>query len=462
MEEETFLFGSTSRGSQTLIYQSNEYIKHRETLENITHWRCRKHQTAKCKSIIHTRGNTIVKLPINHNHDIAPFQPLASRAIAEMKELMIHPGVTPKRAMAEVSKNLCDGIKVCLPKKTSLQRTLQRSKKAENFTPVPRDIRFQIPDIYTPYVLFDSGREDANRIIIFGKNDLLKFLERKTRWIADGTFKVVPELFFQLYSIHVQEDSTSWPCVLALLPGKSEEIYTRLLSALKNLIPEAAPTRILTDFEMAAMNSFRVVFPTAEISGCFFHLSQAVLRKVGALGLKNMYESNVDNIAISIKMLCALSLLPLEEVEDTFLEVAETFPDDRLDVEELITYFENTFIRGRQLRGGRRRAAMFPPQIWNQREAAAEGFARTTNCVEGWHNGLQSLFPCAHPTMWTFFNGLVKETELAHTQYLQHVSGQRIPMKNKYKSLKLRLQNMIDNYEIQNRLTFLRTVSHLS
>lgn len=76
---------------------------------------------------------------------------------------------------------------------------------------------------------------------------------------------------------------------------------------------------------------------------------------------------------------------------------------------------------------------LFPKQIWNQREAAAEGFVRTTNCVAGWHNGLQSLFQCAHPTMWYFFSGLVKETELALTQYFQHISGQRIPMKNKYK-----------------------------
>lgn len=461
MEEGMFSFGSTSRGVSTLIFQSHEYIKHRVTSENTTHWRCRKHQAAKCKSIVHTRGNIIVKHPIDHTHDVTPFQPLASKAIAEMKELMTCPGVTPKRAMAEIVENLSDGAKVCLPKKTTLARTLQRSRKGENSTPVPRDMKFDIPQIYSPYVLFDSGREDNDRIIILGKNDLLKFLERKTCWLADGTFKVCPDLFFQLYSIHVQEESTSWPCVLALLPGKSQEIYSRLFIALKNLIPEAAPTRILTDFEMAAMNSFQEVFPTAQISGCFFHLSQAVLRKVGALGLKNMYESNTDDIATSVKMLCALSLLPLQEIEDAFLEVAETFPDNRQDVEELISYFETTFIRGRQLRGGRRRDALFPAQLWNQRNAAAEGIARTTNCVEGWHNGLQSLFQCAHPTMWTFLNGLVKETELSHAQYLQHISGQRIPMKPRYKSLKLRLQNIIDNYETQNRLMFLRTVSYL-
>lgn len=62
-----------------------------------------------------------------------------------------------------------------------------------------------------------------------------------------------------------------------LLPGKSQEIYTRLFNALKNLIPEVAPATIVTNFEKAAINSFQIVFSSALIFGCFsiFHLSQA-------------------------------------------------------------------------------------------------------------------------------------------------------------------------------------------
>ena len=35
-------------------------------------------------------------------------------------------------------------------------------------------------------------------VIIFGCNELLDGLARATIWLADGTFKVVPEIFFQL------------------------------------------------------------------------------------------------------------------------------------------------------------------------------------------------------------------------------------------------------------------------
>lgn len=50
--------------------------------------------------------------------------------------------------------------------------------------------------MYMQHILFDSGGEDKDRIIILGKNDLLKFLDIKPYWTANETFKVVLELFF--------------------------------------------------------------------------------------------------------------------------------------------------------------------------------------------------------------------------------------------------------------------------
>ena len=60
----------------------------------------------------------------------------------------------------------------------------------------------QIPEQYKvtlkdePLLLYDSGYGDYNRIIIFSNPRFFSILKESSNWYADGTFKVVPEFFF--------------------------------------------------------------------------------------------------------------------------------------------------------------------------------------------------------------------------------------------------------------------------
>jgi hypothetical protein len=77
-------------------------------------------------------------------------------------------------------------------------------------------------------------------------------------WIANGTFKVVPHIFYHLYTIHFQLAGGINPAGLyALLENKTRATYTRLMEVVKSLIPDASPENILVDFESAAMTAFR-------------------------------------------------------------------------------------------------------------------------------------------------------------------------------------------------------------
>ena len=58
---------------------------------------------------------------------------------------------------------------------------------------------------------------------------MLSLLEESQSWYADGIFKVVPEQFFQLYTIHAEKDSMIIPCVYALLTNKSELTYKKTI-----------------------------------------------------------------------------------------------------------------------------------------------------------------------------------------------------------------------------------------
>ncbi|KAG8176080.1 hypothetical protein JTE90_025538 [Oedothorax gibbosus] len=145
------------------------------------------------------------------------------------------------------------------------------------------------------FLLYDSGPAAENdRILVFGTSENLNFLQNCKHWFADGTFKSAPHLFTQIYTIHGIVKSQNVPAVYALLPSKTEAVYSQLLAALKVLNPNLNPETILIDFEKAAMNAFKANFENTSIRGCFFHLSQAIWRKIQQLGLQARYASDGD------------------------------------------------------------------------------------------------------------------------------------------------------------------------
>jgi hypothetical protein len=99
-----------------------------------------------------------------------------------------------------------------------------------------------------------------------------------------------------------------------------------------------------------------------------------------------------------------VSFIALDHLHRTVRElmyVGNSYMPQHHGIDELLTYFEHTYIRGRRLtgRGRNYRPAFLPPASWNKRDSAMEEIACTTNMCEGWHNSLQSLLLCSHPSM---------------------------------------------------------------
>lgn len=101
------------------------------------------------------------------------------------------------------------------------------------------------------FLLFDDG-EHRNRIIAFATTENLGHLSTADTFYCDGTFYTCPSLFHQIYSIHVTIDGKMTPVIFALLPGKSQAIYTRLFTLLKEhmtgLYLPFTPTRAFVFF----------------------------------------------------------------------------------------------------------------------------------------------------------------------------------------------------------------------
>ena len=173
-----------------------------------------------------------------------------------------------------------------------------------------------------------------------------------------------------------------------------------MLDILCNLVPNYSPRQVIVDFEKAIISAVHITFPLAEVKGCYFHLTQNLVKKINQVGLKSQFQSDLT-LKLMLKSFAALSFVPESDVKTVFVELANSFPDDS-EYSDLITYFQYTYIEGAVGRN-----PQFPIPLWNHYYAAIEGGPRTTNCCEGYHNALNALFQCSHPSIWNLFDGLI-------------------------------------------------------
>jgi hypothetical protein len=274
------VFGCSNRVKPTVIYRNFEYLKECNNVCGTTSWRCRMYQRMKCKARLVTSGNRVVsdrQPDYTHAGNVATA--LARKAVGAVKESMGNMNVMLSSSQASVAAGLDDHVLMALPKRATLSKALQRQRhkvaqaaNGGNALPaVPTDLLFAIPDEFMEMVLYDSGPGD-DRIILMGCMELLDGLARADVWLADGTFKVVPSVFFQLYSVHFNFGSGITPAALyCLVVNKTEDTYGRVLAELHRLVPRATPRTVLVDFEKSAMNAFSAAYPNATVTGCYFH-----------------------------------------------------------------------------------------------------------------------------------------------------------------------------------------------
>ncbi|KAI6655345.1 hypothetical protein LOD99_2180 [Oopsacas minuta] len=250
-------------------------------------------------------------------------------------------------------------------------------------------------------------------------NDIYSSHTHGSNPIESKCFEVVPEYFFQ-YTIHAERDGFFYPCVYALLPDKSGSTYNRLLSKLLEIQTQLDPSTIMIDFEKAVINVFEDKF-LAVISGCFFHLSQNVYRKIQLEGLTTIYQVNREFL-LKLKMLPSLAFVPEQDVMDCFDILMADFPESALGV---ATNFEDNY-NGKRLTNNSRRIPPFPIRIWNMYERVRQQLPRTNNIVEGWHNAFNSNVGCSHPSVSKLFKSLQREQSLQEAKLIKWESGDTI------------------------------------
>ncbi|CAF1033021.1 unnamed protein product [Rotaria magnacalcarata] len=279
----------------------------------------------------------------------------------------------------------------------SRESSLNRVRRQK--TPIlPKSSDFYIPLLYSTTIdsrrfLLSDITNYQKRTLIFSTDKQLTTLFKAKQIMMDGTFDAAPPHFEQVYTVHGIKDGKSFPCAIALLTGKSSNIYKRLFDELEThatrLQLDFHPMTITSDFEKSLIKAVREKFPQAKHHGCYFHFCQAVYRKIQNLGVATHYRDD-DNIRDTCRQLMSLHLLPCREVEDGFEHLVSKAPSL---LSNLLDYFRKFWFR------------QMPVELWNVHNIDI----RTNNHAEGWHNRFNKRINKTHPNVWHFISTLKQE-----------------------------------------------------
>ena len=167
------------------------------------------------------------------------------------------------------------------------QRTLSRTIRKRRQGIVPTSAIQSVTEIFFPeevlklgnnsILIYDKGTDSNNRMLIFFTPELLSICRNDTCFNMDGTFKIAPTIYYQLYSIHCWYNGEVIPVFYALLNGKTETMYVNLLTVVSRYID--TPSEDITfmiDLEMAVLNALVSVFPQCHVKACSFHFRQVI------------------------------------------------------------------------------------------------------------------------------------------------------------------------------------------
>ncbi|CAN7976060.1 unnamed protein product, partial [Ixodes persulcatus] len=264
-------------------------------------------------------------------------------------------------------------------------------------------------------------KTEGRRLLLFYAEKNLEALVNVDYILGDGNFKNNPTEFHnpgQLYTLHAVVKGEGHPVVYALMQSLDVQAYEVLFGALKASIISKyghagtleTSTTWLFDYESAAIQAVTNTSQTAmgppKVRGCAFHFAKALNNKRDELGLRILCRDDVDVNEFFIR-LRHLPFVPddfrLQFAGDLLAARPHQPPLHAARLKQLVRYFTNFWLSNNIVK-----------EIWGQ---FGNRGPRTTNMVEGWHNGLHSRLGSRHPDLAEFIQFL---------QVSQHAAQNRL------------------------------------
>ena len=157
-----------SKSKTIVVVDGYEHYEKREN-KLTTAWNCAQYQTLSCRTSAITSGEQLISIRGNHNHDICLGKVRARKVVEKIKELgeVSTPAVSVSSALLEVTDEYA--TQWTLPSKASLFKVSQRVRQ-KRFDPLsdPASQNFEVPEEFHSFLVHDTGKEDHERILVFG------------------------------------------------------------------------------------------------------------------------------------------------------------------------------------------------------------------------------------------------------------------------------------------------------
>ena len=218
-------FTKSQGGARMLIRIGFRYVVQKEPSNNLQSWECVLRRKGQCKAKVklHMNGEPVEESN-EHTHPSLQVEIEVTKIKASIKRRSQATHDTPQQILGAALQNISETAAVNLPQINNLKRTIHSQRKDNDLPPTPlrrEDIpvlpeRYQVTKAGEQFLIFDSGVGDNERILIFATQQGIRFLSNNSHWFMDGTFKLCPEIFYQIYTIRTLNNNQVFPCVFVI------------------------------------------------------------------------------------------------------------------------------------------------------------------------------------------------------------------------------------------------------
>ncbi|CAF1635721.1 unnamed protein product, partial [Adineta ricciae] len=350
--------GISNRKCDMVFMNGYSYL-HMNTAKETIGWRCAK-RSENCKAVIHTSRITGRFSKWNgqfhcHTRDL---NEMRKREILSAIKKRVLEEFIPVKIIVEqeyTKGNLTTDEKRHMPLPSQIESGIHKLRR-KAVPPIPHDQKFIMPSVYLetyskePFLIYDKRKNQyGGRLMIFSSPEQLNVLSHSDILFADGTFRVSPLLFEQLYVLLAIQHEGAVPVCFILTSNRRHDTYEGIFHCLKRIASKQGvvlkPKTIICDLEKAFMKAVTSELPETVVTGCWFHHCQSCYRNIQQLGLMKIYNFDAEARHF-LRAVMGLALLSIDHIYEGLYALKEKMEghDQHDHLNPFINYFQNEWI----------------------------------------------------------------------------------------------------------------------